>query len=207
MEYKEFKSFFKTVSGNEGSKCHYPTRLDTYGCGCSHNCKYCYAKSLLDFRKMWNASQPAAVNLMKVHRVINRNLHEGDIVRLGGMTDCFMPRERLMRRTYETIKMLNERRVGYLIVTKSALVADDDYMAIYDPELAHIQVSITSTDPDVSRRMENASLPADRIAAVEKLHRGGMTSPSAYHLISRNSSILISSTPLTATRYSSSSSG
>lgn len=173
MECKEFKSFFKTVSGNEGSKCHYPTRLDTYGCGCSHNCKYCYAKSLLDFRKMWNASQPAAVNLMKVHRVINRNLHAGDVVRLGGMTDCFMPRERLMRRTYETIKMLNERRVGYLIVTKSALVADDDYMAIYDPALAHIQVSITSTDPEVSRRMENASLPADRIAAVEKLHRGG----------------------------------
>lgn len=173
MECKEFKSFFKTVSGNEGSKCHYPTRLDTYGCGCSHNCKYCYAKSLLDFRKMWNAAQPAAVNLMKVHRVINRNLHAGDIVRLGGMTDCFMPRERLMRRTYETIKMLNERRVGYLIVTKSALVADDDYMAIYDPALAHIQVSITSTDPEVSRKMENASLPADRIAAVEKLHRGG----------------------------------
>lgn len=47
---KEFKSFFKTVGGNEGNKCHYPTRLDTYGCGCSHDCKYCYAKSLLDFR-------------------------------------------------------------------------------------------------------------------------------------------------------------
>ena len=46
---KEFKSFFKTVGGNEGNKCHYPTRLDTYGCGCSHDCKYCYAKSLLDF--------------------------------------------------------------------------------------------------------------------------------------------------------------
>lgn len=51
MEHKEFKSFIKTVGGNEGNKCHYPTRLDTYGCGCSHDCKYCYAKSLLDFRK------------------------------------------------------------------------------------------------------------------------------------------------------------
>ena len=45
----EFKSFYKTVGGNEGNKCHYPTRLDTYGCGCSHDCAYCYAKSLLDF--------------------------------------------------------------------------------------------------------------------------------------------------------------
>lgn len=33
METKEFKSFYKTVGGNEGSLCHYPTRLDTYGCG------------------------------------------------------------------------------------------------------------------------------------------------------------------------------
>lgn len=172
-ESKEFKSFFKTVAGNEGSKCHYPTRLDTYGCGCSHDCKYCYAKSLLDFRKLWNPSQPAAVNLMKVHRVITRKLKEGDIVRLGGMTDCFQPREKYMRRTYETIKMLNEHRIGYLIVTKSALVADDDYMAIYDKDLAHIQVSITSTDPEVSAKMERASLPAERIAAVEKLHRAG----------------------------------
>ena len=38
---KEFKSFYKEVKGNEGSKCHYPTRLDSYGCGCQHDCSYC----------------------------------------------------------------------------------------------------------------------------------------------------------------------
>ena len=27
---KEYKSFYKTVDGNEGQKCNYPTRLDTY---------------------------------------------------------------------------------------------------------------------------------------------------------------------------------
>ena len=46
----EFKSFLKTVRGNEGSKCNYPTRLDLYGRGCDHDCSYCYAKSLLNFR-------------------------------------------------------------------------------------------------------------------------------------------------------------
>lgn len=50
MESQEFKSFYKTVKGNEGAKCMYPTRLDLYGRGCSHNCSYCYARSLLDFR-------------------------------------------------------------------------------------------------------------------------------------------------------------
>ena len=47
---KSFSLFYKEVGGNEGSKCHYTTMLDTYGCGCQHDCKYCYAKSLLDFR-------------------------------------------------------------------------------------------------------------------------------------------------------------
>ena len=46
----EFKSFYKTVSGAEGERCTYPTRLDLYGRGCYHDCTYCYAKSLLSFR-------------------------------------------------------------------------------------------------------------------------------------------------------------
>lgn len=40
MERKEFKSFYKTVGGGEGDRCSYPTRLDLYGCGCQHDCKY-----------------------------------------------------------------------------------------------------------------------------------------------------------------------
>lgn len=27
---KQFKSFYKEVGGNEGKKCNYPIRLDTY---------------------------------------------------------------------------------------------------------------------------------------------------------------------------------
>ena len=55
---KSFSLFYKDVGGNEGNKCHYTTRLDTYGCGCQHDCSYCYAKSLLDFRGLWNPVKP-----------------------------------------------------------------------------------------------------------------------------------------------------
>ena len=55
---KNFKSVGKIVEGNEGDKCNYPQRLDTYGCGCQHDCKYCYAKSLLNFRNLWNPETP-----------------------------------------------------------------------------------------------------------------------------------------------------
>lgn len=170
----EFKSFLKTVTGNEGGKCHYPTRLDTYGCGCQHDCRYCYAKSLLDFRKLWNAAQPRIVNIQNVSRAINRHLKSGDIVRLGGMTDCFQPLEKRARATYNTIKELNKKGVGYLIVTKSDMVADDDYIEIMDKKLAHIQISVTCTDDEFCRKYEKATPPSKRIAAIEKLQRHGL---------------------------------
>lgn len=169
----EFNSFFKKVGGNEGSKCQYPTRLDTYGCGCQHDCKYCYAKSLLDFRDLWNAQAPAVADIDKIKHTIKKELKAGDIVRLGGMTDCFQPLERKHRVTYQTIEELNKQRVGYLIVTKSDIVADDDYIALMDKELAHIQITITCTDDKFCAQYEKAVPPSKRIAAVEKLQRAG----------------------------------
>lgn len=171
---EEFKSFFKRVAGNEGDRCHYSTRLDTYGRGCQHNCQFCYAKSLLEFRGMWNPAMPAIANINKIRHTVRTKVRPGEIVRLGGMTDCFQPLERDNRITYRTIEALNQMGTGYLIVTKNALVADDDYIGVMDRHLAHIQVSITQTDDDLCRKIEpGASLPQERIAAVEKLQALG----------------------------------
>lgn len=176
MANKEFKSFFKTVGGNEGGKCHYPTRLDTYGCGCQHDCSYCYAKSLLDFRNMWDNAEPSVADIKKIERKIKKiDKSVVPVVRLGGMTDCFQPLERQKRVTYETIKLLNKYGISYLIVTKSAMVAEQEYIDIMDKNLAHIQISITCTSDDLYRRLkfEKASLPSDRMRAVEKLQENG----------------------------------
>ena len=167
---KEFKSFFKKVGGNEGSKCHYPTRLDTYGCGCSHDCKYCYAKSLLNFRKLWNPQDPAVADINKIRKRIAK-LDKAGVVRLGGMTDCLQPCEVAYGVTHDTIKALNEHGIHYLIVTKSAMVAD--YMSILDKKLAHIQITITTTDDELSKTYEKASVPSERIKAIELLEANG----------------------------------
>ena len=171
---KDFKSVGKTVGGNEGDKCHYPTRLDTYGCGCQHDCKYCYAKTLLDFRGLWDAKNPAVTNIAEISKAI-RKMNRGDVVRLGGMTDCFQPLEKIHRNTYKTINLLNRRGIEYLIVTKSAIIADDEYIQVMDKDLAHIQVTITCFDDDLYRKLdyEKASLPSERIKAVEKLQKAG----------------------------------
>lgn len=170
----EFKSFYKTVGGGEGNKCHYPTRLDTYGCGCQHDCSYCYAKSLLEFRNLWNPTEPSIADIDKIRRKVKK-LPEGTILRLGGMTDCFQPLEKTIRNTYHTIEVLNEQKIGYLIVTKSAIVADDEYISLMDKDLAHIQITVTTLDDlfYLDKNYEKASLPSDRIKAILKLQNAG----------------------------------
>lgn len=166
----EFKSFYKKPTGNnESSKCKYLTRLDTFGCGCSHNCDYCYAKSLLDFRGLWNPVNPRVADINKIEKQINK-IAPGSVVRLGGMTDCFQVFENAYRVTYKTIQLLNKRRIHYLIVTKSDMVASDKYLEILDKELAHIQISITSTSDITAFRYEKAPSTSRRIAAIEKLN-------------------------------------
>lgn len=169
---REFKSFYKNVTGGEGQRCHYTERLDSYGCGCRHDCSYCYAKSLLAFRGLWDSEEPRVADVGKVKRKI-ATLQEGQVVRLGGMTDCFQPCEAEYEVTYEAIKAMNERGVHYLIVTKSPLVAADRYLDVMDRGLAHIQVSLTTTDDARSLAYERAPVPSKRIAAVEKLQRSG----------------------------------
>lgn len=90
---------------------------------------------------------------------------------MGGMTDCFQPAEAIYRLTYKTIRMLNERGVGYLIVTKSPMVAGERYIDAMDRRLAHIQISVTTTDDALARTYERTAPPSQRIAAVEKLQR------------------------------------
>jgi DNA repair photolyase len=172
MNTKEFKSFYKTVKGGEGTRCNYPTRLDLYGCGCQHDCSYCYAKSLLHFRNLWNPDIPSVADIEKVKSKVKR-IPENVIVRLGGMTDCFQPIEKTVRNTYNTIKELNKLNKHYLIVTKSSLIADEEYIDIIDKKLAHIQISVTSTDDEITKTYEKASLISERIKAIEKLNSLG----------------------------------
>lgn len=171
--YQEYKSFFKAVGGNEGDVCLYNTRLDVYGKGCQHNCRYCYARSLLAFRRYWNAEQPAVASISAIQKSLDK-VKPGTILRLGGMTDCFMPQEAKFRVMYETIKAMNERGIGYLIITKGPISIRPDYMDIYDPKLAHFQVSITHTDDSIGRWLEEGACGyKERIRIAETLEAAG----------------------------------
>ena len=169
---KEFKSFYKTVGGAEGNKCYYPTRLDLYGKGCEYNCSYCYAKQLLNFRKLWFPTNVSVANIFEVKKKIDK-IEKGSVVRLGGMTDCFQPIELKYRNTYQAIKKLNEKRIHYLIVTKSDLILNKAYLDILDTELAHVQVSIPTNNDRVLSATDNAPSFEKRKEVVEILFDNG----------------------------------
>ncbi len=133
---------------------------------------------------------PRVADIKKIEKQIEK-IEPGTVVRLGGMTDCFQVFENAYKVTYETIKLLNKRRIHYLIVTKSDLVANDRYLEILDKELAHIQISITSTDDKIAFEYEKAPSTSRRIAAIEKLYKLGYDvslrlSPFIFELIDFN---------------------
>lgn len=127
---------------------------------------------MLDFRNLWNPLEPRVANIKAIENKLKK-IKPGTILRLGGMTDCMQPCEVKYRNTYKTIQLLNKYKIGYLIVTKSSLIASDEYIKIMDKNLAHIQISITSTSDRIAKKYEKASLISQRIKAVEKLQELG----------------------------------
>ena len=168
----EYKSFYKTIKGGHANMCAYPTRLDTYGCGCSRNCDYCYSRAHLSFRKLWFPHDPRIADIWKIEKRLQK-IPPGTIIRMGGMTDCLAPVELKERITYETIKLMNKYRVGYLIVTKASLLLDPFYLDVLDQDLAHIQITVTCLNPKLSKQYERAEPPEQRIKAILTLQEKG----------------------------------
>jgi DNA repair photolyase len=126
----------------------------------------------LDFRGHWNNEKPAISNLSKIKKIISV-LPKNTVIRIGSMTDCFQPLELKEKRTYEIIKLLNKCKINYLIVTKGAIVANDEYLKIYDHDLAHFQITITNTDDNQASKHEKASPTSKRIESIERLFNLG----------------------------------
>lgn len=166
----EYLAFDGDVGGGEGSRCNYTRRFDVYGCGCAHNYSYCYARSILDFRKNWHPDNPHVADIKKVEKALN-GVKAGTVLRMGGLTDCFQPIEEKRKVALHTLRLMNERGIHALIVTKSDLIAERPWIDALG-ENAHVQVSITSTEgnpwreeaPEFSRRME----------AVKRLNEAGI---------------------------------
>jgi len=151
--------------------------------GCEHGCIYCYARPSheylsfsagLDFERRIMV-KPDAPELLRAALASPRWVPQ--VVALSGNTDCYQPVERSLRLTRRCLEVLCEFRNPVGVITKSHLVTRDADLlgALAAHGAAAVQVSITSLDPDVARRMEpRAARPDRRLEAIRVLSSAGV---------------------------------
>ncbi|MBY6138103.1 PA0069 family radical SAM protein [Leisingera daeponensis] len=159
--------------------------------GCEHGCIYCFARPThaylglspgLDFETRLVA-RPNAAEVLRKELAAPR--YKAGTIALGTNTDPYQPCERDLRITRGCLEVMSEFNHPVAIVTKGAMVERDlDLLAPMAARgLVRVGVSVTTLDPDLSRRMEpRAPLPARRLAAIRRLADAGvpvrvMTSP------------------------------
>jgi DNA repair photolyase len=151
--------------------------------GCEHGCIYCYARpshnylgysSGLDFETEIFHKPDAPEILLKELAAKN---YKPQPITLGSNTDCYQPVEREAKLTRRIIEILAAHNHPLVIITKSGLVARDiDLLApMAEKNLARVNVSLTTLDPDLARAMEpRAAAPYKRLATMRALSKAGI---------------------------------
>jgi len=163
-------------------QCLYTFEVDTYGRGCVFDCAYCYAKAELTVHGFWNAPIPIPVDINILRKVFYtvfetekrskwRPILEKRIpLRIGSMTDSFMFMDKKFKVTQELLRILRFYNYPYIIFTRSDLVSHDEYIELMNPKSVSIQMSISSINESLNRKIEPGAPSAQRrLAALQKL--------------------------------------
>jgi DNA repair photolyase len=95
-------------------------------------------------------------------------------IRIGSMSDSFMWMDKKYKVTQELIKILNHYKYPHLIFTRSDLVATSPYIDLLDPSLCSIQMSMSSTNDDLNKKIEPGTPSAKRrLKALNSLVKNG----------------------------------
>ena len=151
--------------------------------GCEHGCIYCFARPShaylglspgLDFETRLIARPNAAERL---RREIGARGYEVAVIAMGTNTDPYQPIDRDRQITRACLTVLAEARHPVAVVTKGTLIERDiDILSDMAAQgLARVGISITTLDPDLSRRMEpRAPSPKRRLQMIERLAAAGI---------------------------------
>lgn len=170
------------LTRNDSPDIGFDRSLNPYR-GCEHGCIYCYARPShaylglsagLDFETKLFAKHDAAALL---RAELARPGYRPDVLVLGSNTDPYQPVERRLAITRGVLEVLLEARHPFAITTKGAgILRDLDLLAeAARLGLARVDVSVTTLDPDLARRMEpRAAAPWRRLEVVRALARAGV---------------------------------
>jgi DNA repair photolyase len=151
--------------------------------GCEHGCAYCYARPTHEYLG-FDSGLDFETRIMVKHRApellrqaLSQASWRGELIAFSGVTDCYQPAERDYRLTRGCLQVCAEARQCVTIVTKNALVTRDlDILAPLAAErLADVNVSLTTLDADLARRLEpRTSPPSKRLDAIRQLSAAGV---------------------------------
>lgn len=170
------------ISTNQSPDIPFRYSLNPYR-GCQHGCAYCYARNSheylgfnagLDFETKIVVKQDAPALFREF---LANETWEPDEVVFSGVTDCYQPAERHFRLTRQCLEVALECRLPVGIITKNALVVRDlDVLReMAARRLVHVNLSLTTLDADLARRMEpQTSVPAARLRAIRALSDAGI---------------------------------
>jgi DNA repair photolyase len=170
------------ISRNRSPDVPFDRSVNPYR-GCEHGCIYCYARPThawlglspgLDFETRLFYKPDAAEQLV---RELAAPGYRAATLVLGANTDPYQPVERRLGLTRRVLAVLAECRHPVAITTKSSGVLRDlDLLApMARQKLAAVQVSITTLDKGLARRLEpRAASPARRLETIRALAEAGV---------------------------------
>lgn len=196
FDWDNFLRFFETrkmdMSSDNGiqlinnfigcKNCHVGFQIDTYLEGCTHDCKYCYAKLEGEAVNKWNNPLPKPLDLSLLWEIFYRVfeikedhpyagiLNKRVPLRVGSLSDPFLSMEKNLGITEEFIHLMNHYNYPYQFFTRSHLIADERFTKIMNPHLCAVQISIPSLDEHRTKVLEpRASTPEERLWAIKAL--------------------------------------
>lgn len=154
--------------GSQAVLCEYPVRLDTYS-GCSHGCKYCFARTKVDIEKvtMKNCAKQLRGFIEGKRNGVTKWCDWAIPLHWGGLSDPFQPVERRAGASIECLKIFAETKYPVIISTKGKLITEEPYLSILRECNAVVQVSMVCSSYD---RMEpGAPSFEERLSMVARL--------------------------------------
>lgn len=170
------------ISENDSPDVPFRYSLNPYR-GCQHGCSYCYARNSHEYLG-FNAGLDFETKIVVKHNApqlfrefLARDAWQPEEIVFSGVTDCYQPAERQFQLTRGCLEVALECRQPIGIITKNALVVRDlDLLReLAALRLVHVNLSITTLDPELARAMEpRTSIPAARLRAIELLTDAGV---------------------------------
>lgn len=140
--------------------------------GCTHGCKYCYARFMKRFTKH-NEDWGKFLDIKLCNSKIDINKIKNKTVFISSVTDCYNHYEKKYKVTRKILEQLLLSEAHIIIVTKSKLVLRDlDILTKFKD--VNIAISLNTLDENFRCDMDKASTIAERLSTLQILKENGI---------------------------------